>query len=272
MKPLAAPLSSKDASILDQIFDPESTPTPAIEISADAPPDPHITDRDLLSSLKAREIAAIKLLETHQAQSLTDQPSGHADNKIFDLVYSQLSSIASTQPSYASVYNNRAQFLRLRYGDHLLVVRSAATDEALCSAAEKVLADVNTAIRLSTPPSPSAALSQSQAQVLAQAHSQRAALLYTASKDAAGFSMMNQKWQATLEQFDGWDAERFEEAASRDFFLGGRYGNEVSEAMAVHTNPHAKLCGAMVQEAMKKEYAPAFKETERQSGYGGSIE
>ena len=47
----------------------------------------------------------------------------------------------------------------------------------------------------------------------------------------------------------------WEENASRDFMVGGRYGNEVAKALAVAANPTAKLCGEMVREAMKKEYA-----------------
>ncbi len=49
----------------------------------------------------------------------------------------------------------------------------------------------------------------------------------------------------------------FEESASRDFTMGGRYGNEVAKALAVASNPTAKLCGAMVKEAMRKEYGLA---------------
>ena len=46
----------------------------------------------------------------------------------------------------------------------------------------------------------------------------------------------------------------FEEHASRDFVMGGRYGNEIARALAVSANPTAKLCGEMVREAMRKEY------------------
>lgn len=55
-----------------------------------------------------------------------------------------------------------------------------------------------------------------------------------------------------------WKKLDFEEAASSDFAVGGRFGNEVAKGLAVSTNPTAKLCGQMVQEAMKKEYGPAF--------------
>jgi hypothetical protein len=37
--------------------------------------------------------------------------------------------------------------------------------------------------------------------------------------------------------------------------MGGRYGNEIAKALAVSANPTAKLCGEMVREAMRKEYA-----------------
>jgi hypothetical protein len=48
---------------------------------------------------------------------------------------------------------------------------------------ETALSDLDAAIRLATPRSPSGPVSPSQAQLLAQAHTQRATLLYTASKD-----------------------------------------------------------------------------------------
>jgi hypothetical protein len=52
-----------------------------------------------------------------------------------------------------------------------------------------------------------------------------------------------------------WKTIDFEENASRDFMMGGRYGNEIAKALAVSTNPTAKLCGEMVRGAMRKEYA-----------------
>jgi hypothetical protein len=47
--------------------------------------------------------------------------------------------------------------------------------------------------------------------------------------------------------------DRLEEMASHDFFLGGRYGNKAAQQLAVQTNPYAKMCGAIVKEAMRKE-------------------
>jgi len=44
-----------------------------------------------------------------------------------------------------------------------------------------------------------------------------------------------------------------EELASRDFALGGRYGNKIARQLSVQTNPYAKACGAIVKEALRKE-------------------
>lgn len=49
------------------------------------------------------------------------------------------------------------------------------------------------------------------------------------------------------------EPQRLEELASRDFFLGGRYGNRVAGELAVRTNPYAKMCGEIVRGAMGRE-------------------
>ena len=53
-----------------------------------------------------------------------------------------------------------------------------------------------------------------------------------------------------------WDQYQFQEAASHDLALGGRYGNDIAKNLAVSVNPTAKLCGQIVREAMRKEYGP----------------
>ena len=73
--------------------------------------------------------------------------------------------------------------------------------------------------------------------------------------DAGG--VISEAELAYFKELGGWQVIDFEEAASRDFFMGGRYGNEIGKALAVHTNPTAKLCGQIVQEAMRKEFMPA---------------
>ena len=62
-----------------------------------------------------------------------------------------------------------------------------------------------------------------------------------------------------VKEIRGWTVVEFAEAASRDFWMGGRYGNEVARGLAVHANPTAKLCGQMVKEAMRREFEPEIR-------------
>lgn len=55
-------------------------------------------------------------------------------------------------------------------------------------------------------------------------------------------------------QLRGLSRNDLEELASRDFTMGGRYGDESARGMAVRTSPYAKLCGQIVQEAMKGDF------------------
>lgn len=55
------------------------------------------------------------------------------------------------------------------------------------------------------------------------------------------------------EEWKGWDRVRFEEEGSRCFYVAGLYGSEVGRAMAVMANPYARLCGAIVKEAIRGE-------------------
>jgi hypothetical protein len=110
--------------------------------------------------------------------------------------------------------------------------------------------DLRTALRLAAPARPENPVSPKQGRLLAQSYTQLGALLLAASKD-----LDNQDCAIVGAGFDDWTKSRFEDEASRAFFLGGEYGNEVAKALAVHTNPHAKLCGSVVEEAIRREIA-----------------
>jgi hypothetical protein len=127
--------------------------------------------------------------------------------------------------------------------------------ERLC-AASAALKDMDTSIELLSPPTPYTALSAQQARTLSMAHTQRAAIYMRTAK------LMSQREVGIPEdrREAHWSKLDFEEAASRDLALGGRYGNEIAKGLAVSANPTAKLCGEMVREAMKKEYGPAYAE------------
>lgn len=55
------------------------------------------------------------------------------------------------------------------------------------------------------------------------------------------------------EEWMGWDRMMFEEEGSRCFYMAGLYGSEVGRAMTVMANPYARLCGAIVKEAIRGE-------------------
>lgn len=63
-------------------------------------------------------------------------------------------------------------------------------------------------------------------------------------------------------KLSGLSSEQLEDMASKDFFLGGRYGNKIARELSVKTNPYAKMCGAIVQEAMRMEREEYAKSAE----------
>lgn len=264
-------LSAGDVHILNSVFDPESGPSaPSISIDPSLPPDPHIFSPGILSSIKQTELRAIKLIESCQTTNASER------HTIYLEALSILSNLISQHPDYASAYNNRAQLRRWRYGDHILPIStpSAAQTEDTDAGKEKVmaishaLADLTTAIALATSRSQDAAVSPSQGRLLANAWTQRGAMFYALSKDllSSRLDALPSSLAACLaEESDGeageelarewlgWDRMRMEEEGSRCFFTAGAYGSEVGKAMAVVSNPYARLCGAIVREAVRGE-------------------
>ncbi|QDS69819.1 hypothetical protein FKW77_010515 [Venturia effusa] len=258
-------LSKNDAKILDAVFDPESSTSSAnIEIDPLLPSDPHITDSTLLAALRAQELFAIRRVE-HITEFAPSSPrssmsSDHReedgpDDK--DTPYAEALSILNTiveeHPTYASVYNNRAQLHRWRYGDKSTLVQPQPHNHAAAVAIANALRDADTAIKLATPVSIPRKVSPSQGRLLAQAWTQRAAICWQAAKNLSmhGWSVVDSQTDAL--PWQAWDKTNFEEEASRCFHMAGLYGSEVGRAMSVIANPHARLCGNIVKEAMKRE-------------------
>lgn len=145
-------------------------------------------------------------------------------------------------------------------------------------AAATLLGDLDAAIALLTPkpakqsPAPfhpslqPAAVSPQSAKTLARAYTQRAAVyLATArglevqaagSPDSESSSSSPQPPRPLLLPPLPATATRhgLEAEAAHDFAGAARYGSELGRALAVATNPTARLCGAMVREAMRREY------------------
>lgn len=244
-------LTSNDSAVLQALFDAESSPSSGITIDPLLPSWPtslNITETDL-ASLKQRETDIIRKLQTDTSPSEETLNSALKD---FDTLLNE-------KPTYPSAYTNRAQTLRLLvdliYNKETDTGPSTELADAalfapqtsqLCS---RIFSDLGQAITLATPVSPAEAVSAAQARLLADAHTHRGYLLLKAARVKKGLG----DDQAGPERLRGLSADRLEEMASRDFFFGGRYGNKVAQQLAVQTNPYAKMCGAIVKEAMKKE-------------------
>jgi hypothetical protein len=78
-----------------------------------------------------------------------------------------------------------------------------------------------------------------QARILRTAFSHRAYLYLKASETGVS-------WDANTKS-------ELEELASKDFAAAARYGDEVAREMSVRTNPYAKMCGAIVRNALREE-------------------
>ena len=246
----AIELSKADSKVLAQVFDPESGPA-NIEVVIDPtlPVDRNIRDETLLSRLKSAEREAIQVIETFEkSTNRTEQ----AKIRTYRKALARLDQIIEENPSYASARNNRAQLRRWRFGDRNMVCqRRSVPDAEKRAAAQATVDDLKQCIALASPGRPQDPVSPSQGRLLAQAYTQLGALYYAASKDLNS----TEEAEIVCEDLTSWTKDQFEEEASRLFYLGGLYGNEVAKALAVHTNPHAKLCGSIVKEAMRKELA-----------------
>lgn len=243
-------LSKADSKVLAQVFDPESAPTRVeVLVNPDLPADPCILDNELLLTLKGREKDAISIIEQFEKNAGTEQRSKDAAYKAALAI---IDSIIEAHPTYASARNNRAQLRRWRFGDrNTLCQKKSALDCEKSAAGVAAVKDLESSIELVSPSRPQDGVSPSQGRLLAQSYTQLGALYYAAFKDLDTDAIME------VAELDGssWSKDRLEEEASRLFYLGGLYGNEVAKALAVHTNPHAKLCGSIVKEAMRKELA-----------------
>lgn len=242
------PLTTNDSAVLHALFDAESSPSSAIQIDSTLPPFSatlQITPEDH-EFLSTRETSIIKSIQTDNVSQETMHSAIEA-----------LDALIGDHPTYPPAYANRAQALRM------LVDKQSSpsekpdirdsdamfTDPANTSTVSRLFADLGQAINLSTPSSPADPVSPVQARILADAHTHRGYLLLKAAR-----ARRDSKVQGSGQLWE-FGSDQLEEMASRDFFFGGRYGNKIAQQMAVQTNPYAKMCGAIVKEAMRKEAA-----------------
>ncbi|KAI2634286.1 hypothetical protein GGS26DRAFT_42278 [Hypomontagnella submonticulosa] len=259
----AGSLSRHDFGVLEKIKDPESNPLTAVIVDVTLPKDPNITDTSVYDRVSQKERDIVLAMQHLEMQLAGLRPASTTEPMTeYRQCVSKLGELISEYPTYASARNNRAQALRRLYGDSMLLSGESdlkallrdADDLEKSQAAALALSDLDKAIELLTPKSLFASVSPQAGKTLSLAHTQRAAIYHMTAKsfkDGRIADVGGRKEGA-------WTKNDFEEAASRDFALGGRYGNEIAKGLAVSTNPTAKLCGQMVREAMKKEYGPAY--------------
>lgn len=167
---------------------------------------------------------------------------------------SDFDGLITEHPTYPSAYVNRAQALRMQI--EKTAETSTDPDEAIFAPgntepASRLFSDLGKAISLCRPRSPVDPVSTVRARILADSHTHRGYLLLKAArlkKDSDGNGMVGGP-----DKLRDLGPDQLEEMASRDFFFGGRYGNKVAQQLAVQTNPYAKMCGAIVKEALRKE-------------------
>ncbi|KAL4886980.1 hypothetical protein BJY04DRAFT_212947 [Aspergillus karnatakaensis] len=242
-------LTTNDSAVLQALFDAESSPSSGVTIDPSLPQLPTHLD------ISPKDHAYLQSREKEIISTLSSSPAP-ARETIHSAI-TELDALIKTHPTYPSAYANRAQALRMlmqpvQPEDEAKSNKSFFSQENI-TPLSTLLSDLSTAIDISTPVSPADPLSPFQARLLADTHTHRAYLLLKISR------YLKENKDKVAEQVNipgrlrGLGPEGLEEMASRDFFMGGRYGNKVAQQMAVQTNPYAKMCGAIVKEAIRKE-------------------
>jgi tetratricopeptide (TPR) repeat protein len=181
-----------------------------------SPTDTHtVTQTTLNAELTTEELSEIRHIERHAVQLAEQGAMEEAE-----LLLSRM--IQKYPNGRPSLWNNRAQVRRLSKN------------------VSGALEDLSQAIHLATPALLNAT-SSDYVNVLSHAHSHRATIYMLLARGEISGVLENES------------PERLEEYASRDFAMAGKYGSELAKAMAVRTNPYAKMCGAIVQSALRKE-------------------
>ncbi|RDW81173.1 protein hmgX [Aspergillus mulundensis] len=234
-------LTTNDSAVLQALFDAESSPSSGVTINPSLPQLPaHL-------GISSEEHAALQAREKDIINPLASTNQAVPEPSQIQSAVSALDALIREHPTYPSAYANRAQALRMLIENEDDQKASPETISLLSS----LLSDLGEAITLATPLSPADAVSPTQAKLLADTHTHRAYLLLKISRQLKGGD--KQEVRNVPDTLKDIGSEGLEEMASRDFFLGGRYGNKVAQQMAVQTNPYAKMCGAIVKEAMRKE-------------------
>ncbi|KAL4922290.1 hypothetical protein BDW62DRAFT_172205 [Aspergillus aurantiobrunneus] len=254
--PSTPSLTTNDSAVLQALFDAESSPSSAVTI------DPALPQLPSHLNISTKEHAFFQAREKEIISPLTStSTTTEPTPETLHSAITALDTLINNHPTYPAAYANRAQALRMliEHEQQSSLECNNTDDDAIrdrfppatTNLLSSLLADLAQAIFLSTPLSPADAVSPLQARLLADSHTHRAYLLLRISRQLKVNNAVDVGGIPGRLRDVGPDG--LEEMASRDFFLGGRYGNKVAQQMAVQTNPYAKMCGAIVKEAMRKE-------------------
>ncbi|KAI8943771.1 hypothetical protein NX059_001746 [Plenodomus lindquistii] len=229
--PTTTPLSANDKRILDALFDPETLPSSVARSKDAAAIDPSLPSHPTIPTPQ------LSTLETQQ-NDIVRQVSSTSSISSIDAAIAQLDRTIAAWPTYSSAYVNRAMLRRLRIEASLTPPAHifSAPEEDI----EALFTDLTRAIHTSLPSaSPNAPISPYQARILRTAYSHRAFLYLKAVEKETPLK--------------GQSKTDLEELASKDFAAAARFGDEVAREMSVRTNPYAKMCGAIVRNALREE-------------------
>ena len=224
-------LSANDKRILDALFDPETLPSSVAASKSNSMVDDSLPSHPTISSPQLSDLEA-------QQNDLVRHITSSSSAPEIENAINQEDEIVKSHPSYPSAYLNRAMLRRMRLESSLSNASSIfSSPEADIDA---LFADISRAISTSLSASSTATtVSSYQARILRTAYSHRAYLYLKAAESGV-------EWR-------GKGKSELEELASTDFASAARFGDEVAREMSVRTNPYAKMCGAIVRNALKEE-------------------
>lgn len=229
---MAKTLSPNDRLVLSRVF--ESHPARSLSKSLVDPELPTATRTNLSPTV-------LEKLQSQEHSIITTCGGSSVSEESLKQAIDQLTVLIRSHPTYSSAYNNRAQVLRLLYGNNLYSEEVKTTT---------LWSDLCTAIRLELPEQPNKKVCDFQARVLRSGFAQRGYMTWKAAKRAKNGS---ENANYLPEELKVLTQSEMEERARADFELAGRYGDQEAMKMAVSANPYARLCGNIVQEAMKVE-------------------
>ena len=224
-------LSANDARILNALFDPETLPSSVAKSRDASAIDVTLPAHPTISS------SQLSVLETQQ-NDIIQQTSSDSNIETIESSIKSLDDIITSNPLYPSAFVNRAMLRRIKI--EALLPSEGDIFSAPESEIESLFTDLARAIHLSLPASSQTApVSPYQARILRTAYSHRA--------------FLNLKASETRTEWKGLGKNELEELASKDFAAAARFGDEAAREMSVRTNPYAKMCGAIVKNALKEE-------------------